>query len=189
MEFLFTVFKDDHNRDGEIISSTTYSTRININNMNMVLTPEIEYIDYKQNRVIKEENSKFINSFFKEKIEINMEEIKKVRYGIGIMTNPVELILNIGIVLLCLGIFIRYLLINSALSIISIIVGTILALLRVNSYFYKTIQIEVKENNKNNFNKISFPIAHAFKNISKENEIQMKTLALELKKRGFLGAK
>ena len=65
MEFLFTVFKDDHNRDGKIISSTTYSTRININNMNMVLTPKIEYIDYKQNRVIKEENSKFINSFFK----------------------------------------------------------------------------------------------------------------------------
>ena len=44
----------------------------------MVLTPEIEYIDYKQNRVIKEGNSKFINSFFKEKIEINMEEIKKL---------------------------------------------------------------------------------------------------------------
>ena len=185
MEFLFTVFKDDHNRDGKIISSTTYSTRININNMNMVLTPKIEYIDYKQNRVIKEENSKFINSFFKEKIEINMEEIKKVRYGIGIMTNPVELILNIGIVLLCLGIFVRYLLINSALSIIPIIVGAILALLRVNSYFYKTIQIEVNENDKNNFNKISFPIAHVFKNISKENEIQMKTLALELEKRGF----
>ena len=71
------------------------------------------------------------------------------------------------------------------MSIIPILVGTILALLRVNSYFYKTIQIEVNENNKNNFNKISFPIAHVFKNIPKENEIQMKTLALELEKRGF----